>query len=205
MRFDIKKFLCYLEIKLKNIQITTKRRMAMKLTPQVTFKDVPPSEAIESNILEKAAKLERYYNRIMGCRVAVEAVQQRRHQGKLYSVRIDLTVPGSELVVNKILNEDLYVAIKDAFDAARRKLEAFAEKQRGEVKQHEEPPRGKVTRLVPDEGYGFILTSDGREIYFHKNSVISPEFERLKEGIEVVFVEEQGKKGPQAARVAIAK
>lgn len=177
----------------------------MKLKPQVTFKDVPPSEAIESNILEKAAKLERYYNRIMGCRVAVEAVQQRRHQGKLYSVRIDLTVPGSEIVVNKILNEDLYVAIRDAFDAARRKLEAFAEKQRGEVKQHEEPPRGKVTRLVPDEGYGFILTSDGREIYFHKNSVISPEFERLKEGIEVVFVEEQGKKGPQAARVAIAK
>lgn len=177
----------------------------MKLNPQVTFKDIPPSEAIESVILEKASKLERYYNRIMGCRIAVEAVQQRKHQGKLYSVRIDLTVPGSEIVINKIENEDLYVAIRDAFDAARRRLEAFAEKQRGDIKQHEEPPRGRVARIVAAEGYGFILTSDGREVYFHRNSVINPDFDRLKEGMEVVFIEVQGKKGPQAARVAVAK
>lgn len=177
----------------------------MELIPQITFKDVPPSDAVEKTIREKASKLERYYSRIIGCRVAVEAVQQRQHQGKLYSVRIDITVPGSEIVINRIENEDVYVAIRDAFDAAKRKLEAFAERQRGEVKIHEEPPKGRIARLETSEGYGFITTSDGREIYFHKNSVIRPDFEKLKEGIEVEFLEVQGKKGPQAIRVAASR
>lgn len=177
----------------------------MELIPQITFKDVPPSGAVEKIILEKASKLERYYNRIIGCRVAVEAVQQRQHQGKLYSVRIDITVPGSEIVINRIENEDLYVSIRDAFDAAKRKLEAYAERQRGDVKIHEEAPKGRIARLDTSEGYGFIATSDGREIYFHKNSVIRPDFEKLKEGIEVEFLEVQGKKGPQAIRVAASR
>ena len=175
----------------------------MKLTPQITLRDIPSSEAIEAKILEKAKKLDRFYDRIMGCRVAVEAPQRRHHQGKLFKVRIDLTVPGSELVVNRVENEDLYVAIRDAFEAAYRMMEEYGAKQRRDVKNHVEPPRGRVAKIYPGEGYGFIETSDGREIYFHKNSLISTEFDRLEEGSEVSFIEEQGKKGPQAMRVAV--
>lgn len=173
----------------------------MKLAPQITFKDVPRSDAVETAILEKVAKLEKRSDRIMGCRIALEAVQQRQHQGKLYSVRIDVTVPGGEIVIKREKNEDLYVAIRDAFDAATRKLDGHTERKRGDVKIHEAPPKGRVIKLFPEEDYGFIETSDGREIYFHRNSVITPVFDKLKEGTEVVFVEEQGDKGPQAMRV----
>ena len=139
----------------------------------------------------------------MGCRVTVEESQRRHHQGKLFSVHIDMTVPGRELVVNRIENIDLYVAIRDAFDAAKRQLEDHSRKRRGEIKAHAESPRGKVVKIFPFDGYGFIVTNDGREIYFHRNSVIDPSFDRLEEGAEVAFLEEQGAEGPQAVRVAV--
>jgi ribosomal subunit interface protein len=176
----------------------------MKLTPQISFKDIPRSDAVETAILEKVSKLEKRSDRIMGCRIALEAVQQRQHQGKLYSVRIDITVPGGEIVIKREKNEDLYVAIRDTFDAATRKLDGHTERQRGDVKIHEAPPKGRVVKLFPEEDYGFIETSDGREVYFHRNSVIDPDFDKLKEGTKVVFVEEQGDKGPQAKRVSAA-
>jgi cold shock CspA family protein len=72
------------------------------------------------------------------------------------------------------------------------------------VKIHEAPPKGRVVKLFPEEDYGFIETSDGREVYFHRNSVIDPAFDKLKEGTKVVFIEEQGDKGPQAKRVSAA-
>lgn len=177
----------------------------MRLPPQMTLKDIPHSEAVEKKILEKIEKLEQFSDRIMGCRVTVEATQRRHHQGKQFTVRIDITVPGHELVVNRIENEDLYVAIRDAFNAAKRQLEEHVRKQRGDVKSHEEPPCGRVAKILADESYGFIETSDGREIYFHRNSVIAPDFDSLEEGSRVSFLEEQGKKGPQAVRVALCK
>lgn len=174
----------------------------MKMTPQITLKNVPHSEAVEAKIREKIAKLDQFTDKIMGCRVLVEESQRRQHQGKLFSVRIDITVPGKELVVNRVENEDLYVAIRDAFDAGKRQLEEHTRKRRGDVKTHAETPTGKVAKIFPFDGYGFIATNDGREIYFHRNSVIEPNFDRLEEGAEVAFLEEQGKEGPQAVRVA---
>ena len=108
----------------------------MQIPLQVTFRDMDQSDAVETRIREKAEKLQRYYDRIMGCRVVVEMPQRHKHQGKLHSVRIDLTVPGAELVANHTLHEDVYVAIRDAFDAMARQLEDFAHKQRGDVKSH---------------------------------------------------------------------
>jgi ribosomal subunit interface protein len=175
----------------------------MKIAPQITLKNVPHSDAVETKIREKMAKLEQFSDRIMGCRVTIEESQRRHHQGKLFSVRIDMTVPGKELVVNRIEHEDCYVAIRDAFDAAKRQLDDHSHRKHGVVKSHAEIPRGKVAKIFPFDGYGFIETSDGREIYFHRNSVIEPTFDKLEEGVEVAFLEEQGKEGPQAVRVAL--
>ncbi len=176
----------------------------MQLPLQVTFRNMEPSEAVERAVREKAAKLERFYERIMGCRVVLEAVTRRHHQGNLYRVRIDLTVPGRELVVSREpgkdhAHEDVYVAIRDAFDAMRRQLEDYARKRRGEVKHHEAPPHGRIAQLFPD--HGFIETPDGREIYFHRNSVLNGGFDHLQVGTEVAFTEEEGIKGPQASTV----
>jgi ribosomal subunit interface protein len=174
--------------------------------PHITFKDVPSSPAIEARIREEVAELEQFYDRIVRCRVVVEMPHRRQRQGSLYAVRIDLTVPGHELVVGREptehqAHEDVYVAIRDAFDAAKRQLQDHARRERRETKQHEPAGEGRVARLFRDPGYGFIETDDGREVYFHRNSVIDGGFDVLEAGMHVRFAEELGEKGPQASTV----
>lgn len=178
----------------------------MELPLQITAHDFTLSESTEADIRERAAKLDSYYDRIMRCRVVIEAPVGHHRQGGPFTVRIDVTVPGSELVVNRQQGEDLPIAIRDAFDAMRRRLEDYARHQRGDVKIHEDPLSvGQVSKLFAAEGYGFLATPDGREVYFHQNSVLSPGFFQLTVGTEVRFVEEQGAKGPQASTVHVVK
>lgn len=165
----------------------------MKLPLQITFRNMDPSPAVEAAIRERVERLERFFDRIMGCRVVVEAPHRHHHKGKLYAVRVDLTVPGAEIAVTHSgprnhAHEDVYVAIHDAFDTTRRLLEDHARKFRGDVKTHEAPAHGKVARLFPQDGYGFIETSDGGEVYFHRNSVTGPGFGRLSVGSDVRLV-----------------
>jgi len=108
----------------------------MKLPLQLTLRDIPHSEAVETAVREKAAKLDLLYPHIMRCQVVIELAGKHKHQGKEFGVRIDLSVPGREIVVNREHGEDVYVVLRDAFDAAKRQLEDFAQKQRGEVKHH---------------------------------------------------------------------
>lgn len=206
----------------------------MKIPLQITFRHMAPSAAIEENIRDKAAKLDELHDGIMGCRVAVEAPHQHHHKGKAYVVRIDLTVPGGELVINRepkrlvpkksngaaepekefteshepskhAAHEDIYVAIRDAFNAAGRKLQDHARRRRGKVKVHETPLAvARIASLFPMEDHGFLLTPDRRELYFHRNSVLAPGFDRLEIGYQVYFAEELGEKGPQASTVRLA-
>ncbi len=178
----------------------------MKILLQVKFRDMPFSEAIEAKINEKAAKLDRFNDRIMACRVVVEETQKKQRQGRLFSVHIDLTVPGRELAITKQENTDVYVAIRDAFDAAVRLLDGLEEQHRGVVKFHTPLPSGRVVRIFPESDFGYIRTADDREIYFHRNSVLdNRDFGSLKFGTEVTFIEEQGNEGPQAARVTVVR
>jgi ribosomal subunit interface protein len=183
----------------------------MELPLQITFRKMPASPAIEANIREKAARLDRFSDHIMACRVIVEAPHRHHHQGKLYHVRIDVTVPGGELVVSREpaahhAHEDVYVAIRDAFDAAVRQLQDYVRRQRGQTKVHETQVHGRVARIVSTKDHGFIETADGHEVYFHRHSVLGDGFDRLAVGDEVRFVEEPGEKGAQASTVyAIGK
>lgn len=180
----------------------------MKIPLQITFHNMDPSPAIESRIIERAAKLDHFHDRIMSCRVVVEAPHHHRHKGNLYQIRIDLKVPGKEIFAKgkpdtHDANEDIYVAIRDAFDAARRQLEDYARHRRGDVKHHEIPAYGVITELHPEKDYGRIRSSDGREIYFHRNSIINKDFDSLSAGDEVRYVEENGEEGPQASTVQV--
>ena len=103
---------------------------------QITVRDMEHSPALEERIREKVKKLEQVYPRIMGCRVVLEAPHRHKQQGKQFIVRVDVTVPGKEIVVNHDHHEDAYVALRDAFNAARRQLEEYARIQRGDVKNH---------------------------------------------------------------------
>jgi ribosomal subunit interface protein len=109
----------------------------MKTPLQITLRGMDHSDALETHIREKAEKLEALNPQIISCRVVVELPHQHKHQGKAYNVHIDIGVPGKEIVVNRENNEDVYVALRDGFDAAKRQLDDFARIQRGEIKHHE--------------------------------------------------------------------
>lgn len=109
---------------------------AMQIPLQVSLRGISHSDALQDAIRRKAEKLERYYDHIVSCRVVLEVPARHQRNGKQYAVRIDLKVPGGELAVTREHDEDLQIALRDAFDAARRQLEDYAREQRGEVKHH---------------------------------------------------------------------
>ena len=180
----------------------------MQVPLQVSFRNMPPSPAVEADIREKAAKLEEFDDRITSIRVVVETPHRQHRQGKLFHVRSDVRVPGRELVVRREpaehhAHEDVHVAVRDSFDAAKRQLEDYVRETRGNVKTHDTPAQGRIVRLDPARGHGFIATADTREIYFHRNSVLDADFSRLVPGTRVTFAEEVGEKGAQASTVKL--
>jgi cold shock CspA family protein/ribosome-associated translation inhibitor RaiA len=191
---------------------------------QITFRNLTPSATIEEWVRTEADKLDSFYNRVMGCRVAIEVPHRHHRKGSPYHIRIDLTVPGEEIVVKrepslshrarqlgeteikkrlevKTPHKNLRAAINDAFKAAGRRLQDYARRQRGDVKSHPPLQVARVGKILQDQGYGFLTSDDGRGIYFHKNSVLNGAFSQLKVGTRVSFVEELGEKGPQASTV----
>ena len=141
----------------------------METEPQIIFHGMDASPAMTAEIHSKIAKLEQVFPRITSCRV----------------IAVEAEVPGGMVVVNKRpgdlgAHEDLRVAIRDSFNAARRQLDDHGRKADGvHVKSHPEKHHGRVVRLFPDEGYGFIESSGGLEGYFQRDSVIGSDWDRL--------------------------
>jgi cold shock CspA family protein/ribosome-associated translation inhibitor RaiA len=182
----------------------------MQVPLNVTFRNVRKDSAIERLLEAQAAKLERVCDYIISCRLAVEKPQEHQKSGNSFRVRIDVTVPpGTELVVAREagegdLHEQLTTVIRNAFGAMRRRLKKLVEKQRGEVKTHPaQEMAGLVIRLFREKGYGFIKGPNGEEIYFHKNSLLGNDFDRIEIGTGVQWHEEEGANGPQASTVRI--
>ena len=186
----------------------------METPVKIAYHGLRPSAAVSDEVRAKAARLERYFRRITGCTVALEAASRHHRMGKgrHYRVRIELAVPGARLVVGRDpaktrSHEDLHAAIDAAFREARRQLQDHARRrdQRARPQSRLAPAHARVARIFPDEGYGFLETPDGREIYFDERSVLRGAFPRLRVGSEVRFAEEPGEKGPQASTVAPAR
>jgi cold shock CspA family protein/ribosome-associated translation inhibitor RaiA len=174
---------------------------------EITARNVVLPEEIESLVRRRAAALERFYPRLVGCSVVLEGPGEHHRKGGPYSVRLDLRLPDREpLLLTRQSEANLATAVGESFDAAVRRLEDEARKQRGSVKTHEPPALSpaRVARLFPREGYGFLETPDGREIYFHRHSVVQDGYENLAAGDEVTFLEERGDRGPQASAVFAA-
>jgi len=198
----------------------------MKIPLQVTFRNMESSPIVREWIRQEAAKLETFYSQLIGCRVAIEIPHQHQRKGNACHIRIDLTMPGGELVIKRqpslrtrawltgktksakqfeldTPHKNLRLAIDAAFRAAGRRLQDYAGRQSGRVKTHEATPIAQITKLVPHEGYGFLTTQDGREVYFHRDSVLNRCYSRLRVGTKVTFAEEEGEKGAQASTVRI--
>ncbi|CAG0940559.1 hypothetical protein GPROT2_00966 [Gammaproteobacteria bacterium] len=128
----------------------------MQTALQVRFHGTDPSAAMEFTIREHVQKLEQFYDGLIGCQVSLESRHQHHRQGNLFTVHIRLVVPGEELVVTRNperdpRHEDPYVAVSDAFRAARRQLEEYAGKRHGKTKRHQARPRSQGSGAAAQE------------------------------------------------------
>lgn len=182
----------------------------MDVPPEIAYRNIEPTDELEDRILGGIDRLEGIHDHIVSCRVMVEETNPGRRAGKLNHVRLDISVPGHEVVVNRDppdhpASQDLPQAIDEAFDIARRKLKRLKEKRRGRGRKPGLPPHGRVVRLLTDTTgvrYGFLMSRDGREIYFHENALVDLDYEELEVGDEVRYAEREGDEGPQASTVA---
>ena len=180
----------------------------MTIPLEITFSRMEPSEALESRIRTLASRLEKFSTHILRSHVVVEAPGHHSHQGGLFNVHIDITTPGEQIAIRRAhprshSHEDPYVALRDAFRAARRKLADHERKRRLDVKTHIESLHGRICELDPERHFGRIETDDGRLIYFHSHSVLDRKFDELITGMTVRFAEEAGDSGPQASSVHV--
>jgi ribosome-associated translation inhibitor RaiA len=176
---------------------------------EIRFRQMEPSPAIEARIRDKAAVLERFSDRITGCRVIVEKEHRHHRKGNLFRVRIEIDAPGKELAVTHSgprdhAHEDPYVAIRDAFNAAVRRLEDHVRERGGKVKAHEPSLQGTVRMVDREGGFGFVETPQG-EVYFHRNSVVEGGFDAIEPGCEVRLevAERESSEGWQATTVRL--
>lgn len=197
----------------------------MSIPVDVTFRGMDSSPALVSQIEAHANRLERQRSDILRCHVVVELPRHREH-GNPFHVTVYVSVPGEDIIVSHepqgeaglrqtreeervkstevgMGARDASVAVNEAFKRARRQLQDHLSRRRGKVKTHTEQPTGRIVRLAADKEYGFIQCSDGREIYFHRNSLLNADPDTLEPGVTVAFAEEAGDEGPQASSVRI--
>jgi cold shock CspA family protein len=181
----------------------------METPVEIDFQGLAPRQAIRDNIQLHIAELEKRFGRIIACRVVVKGPGEHHQTGGLYDINIHLAMPNAgDVAVGRTPQNDerfadIDFAIDNTFKRARRQLQDRVRKLQRQVKHHEPAPTGRVARLDPSGDFGFIEASDGREIYFHRNSVLNEAFPRLRLGTAVAFAEEEGEKGPQASTVRL--
>jgi ribosomal subunit interface protein len=169
----------------------------MKIPPEITYRGVEKTAAIEALLDEKIAKLERVCDHISSCHIAIEKDQDRPRDRSPYRVRLDITVPPShELAAESTMGHqtqyaELDTVIRDVFDKAWRQLRELSKQQqeydKGKINDGAQDTTALVTKLFPDQGYGFLKTLDGQDIHFSYNSVTHDDFDRLGIGTGVRF------------------
>jgi ribosomal subunit interface protein len=183
----------------------------MQVPLQIRFHNMASSEAIETRVRERAARLERFFDGIIACRVAVEAPHKQPHRSTV-GISISVSVPGKEIVVKREFRhhesrDDAYQVIGVAFDAAERQLEEHSRMVRRGVKAHDGPVYARIAQLYPEQSYGFIETPGRLHVYFHRVVVEDDAFDRLETGSEVMYTlaDDEGPMGPQASRVRLVR
>jgi cold shock CspA family protein/ribosome-associated translation inhibitor RaiA len=187
----------------------------MQTPVEIDFQGLEANEQLRACVTRNISMLEERFGRITACRIVIRGPSERHRKGGAFDVSIRLTLPqGREVDIgrsegrpeiaetnNRLL--DPVIALNDAFKRARRRLQDHARRMQGHVKAHEGPPIATVTRFDDAAGFGFLETQDGREVYFHKNSILDGGVRSMVPGTRVTFFEEMGDKGPQASTVKV--
>jgi ribosomal subunit interface protein len=187
------------------------RSFVMQVPFQIRFHNMAASEAIETRVRERVARLERFSDGIISCRVTVEAPHKQPHRSTV-GITVDIGVAGKEIVVKRELRhhesrDDAYQVIGVAFDVAERQLEEHTRMRRRVVKTHDDPIYARVLHLYPEQNYGFIETPGRHNVYFHRTVVEDGAFDDLEVGGEVMYslADDEGPMGPQASRVRLLR
>ena len=179
---------------------------------EISFRNFESTEPVKQAVEKYASKLEKHFDNIESGRVVLSAPHRHSQQGKIFHVNIQLKVPGQKLVVshepeNDHTHEDIYITIRDSFEAMKKELDRYVRKlnKQEELRGHVTPPRGKVIKVFLESGYGFLKSKDGEEVYFHENSVLNQDFYNLSIGDTVLYSLEMGEKGPQASSLSLTQ
>ncbi len=175
---------------------------------EIVFHNMDRSPAVEARVRERIERLERRFERLTSFRATIDAPHRRHRKGKQYAVRLEAHVPSGILTIDRepgdvYAHQDIFVAVRDAFDAMERKITAWAETHSGRPVARAEPLQGRVAELHPEDDFGQIALTDGRLIYFHRHSVVDGDFDQLAEGdtVELAVAEGDSPHGPHASTV----
>ncbi len=180
----------------------------MEIAPEIIFHDVDRTDWVEAYVIERLRRLERFADGITRCRVSLTQEVASHTKGNRYSVMVEVRLPPNHDLAakkQKVVHDmptQLPALINQAFSAVESQVKKTAQLRRGDLKTRDAEPRGLVASLSP-EGFGFIRSFDNRDVYFHRNSVLHGDFERLAVGTEVRFSPEEGEKGLQASSVQV--
>lgn len=169
----------------------------MQTSAEITWHNMDPIPHVTKRINHRIERLEQFFDRITKCHVVVEAPHQRHRKGNQYEVRLDVTIPGRELSIDRRPGDDhahtdVLVAVRDAFDAMERQLRHWKDEHSGRPEVHAAPLQGRIAEIDPNTGSGQIAATDGRLVYFHRNSVVGGSFNELSAGDTVEMVVDRG-------------
>ncbi len=186
----------------------------MQVPLEIAFHNIDKSDWAEEKIRERVEDLERLYGRLNSCRIRVDQRAENSNRTIPPVVRIELGIPGAkELVVShepdhlkrKFQRPDLQNAINEAFRIAERRLRDLKEQREGRTKEagHDTENRhlGQVAELAPERDHGFLMTKEGSLLYFHRNSILAGDFDKLRPGTALYYVQENGDTGPTAKKI----
>jgi ribosome-associated translation inhibitor RaiA/cold shock CspA family protein len=190
----------------------------MQIQPEIAFHNLESSEGAEAMIRDHVARLEKIYDRLTACRVRVDQRNQNPTRSIPPVVHIEISVPGHKDIVvahepdhlqRKFQAPDLHNAIHEAFRIAELRLSKYKDKltDRTSEQAHEAVNEftGQVAELTPEKDFGFLMTKEGGLLYFHRNSLLSGNFDELRRGDDVTYVEDMGDTGPTASKVRAAR
>jgi ribosome-associated translation inhibitor RaiA len=188
----------------------------MQVPLEIAFHNIESAQWAEDEIRARVTELEEIYGRLNSCRVRVDQRAQNSRGTIPPVVHIELGIPGrKELVVShepehlqrKFQRPDLHNAIHEAFRIAERRLRDLKERRAGRTKEpdhdSENQSLGQVAELVPDKDHGFLMAKEGGLLYFHRNAVLAGDFDNMRRGDEVYYVEDFGDTGPIATKVRV--
>ena len=181
----------------------------MQVPLQINFQGMTSSEAMEGRVRECVARLEKLTDRIISCRVTLEAPHKQSHRSNV-AIAVNLNVPGKEIVVKREqrrheTRSDAYQVIRIAFDIVARKLDEYMRISRHDVKAHEGATYARIVKLYPEQNYGFIETPVQLNVYFHGSTLAGCDMSGLEVGSEVLYTlaTDEGPMGPQASKVQV--